>query len=182
MSNLLRVFLATICFTWLSFPASAQERPWLGICVKGRPGSFHSVQVSMNNDEVASGVQIASVAGPAAAAGVQVTDVLAEIDGLPGIEFNRSMCNLASKRIGDTVTVVVIRAGEPLRFTAILQPWPQDRRMPALTCADGRMVTTAAPHLQSIPAASADLSSLPALAVGLHPQTSGCLRRASQDH
>src|SRR5262245_37593328 len=84
MRRILAVLLVATGMAWLSPAASAHERAWLGICVLGLPGSFHTVSVALNENEIARGLRIASVAGPAAVAGVQITDLLVEVDGLPG--------------------------------------------------------------------------------------------------
>jgi hypothetical protein len=178
MIRFFRALFVAIGLLASSLPSSAQQRPWLGICTSTLPTVSHLAAIN----GYAGGVKVTSVAGPAAAAGAAIDDLLLDVDGQPAVDFQPYVCNLASKRIGDAVTITVIRAGELLRLNAILQPWPEDRCMPALTCADSRFVTTVAPHFGAMPVASTDLSAFPAATLGSHPGTSGCPRRGPQDN
>jgi serine protease Do len=72
--------------------------------------------------------------GPAAAAGLQIGDIVAGLDGKPMENARQLQVNLYSRAVGDTVTLTIERAGrtvlapvtvverddDPLRFTALV--------------------------------------------------------------
>lgn len=86
-----------------------------------RPGAQVAEPTSSNS----------TIEGPALAAGVQPDDVIVEVGGRPVDGPTSLGAAVRSFEVGDTVTLVVLRAGEPVELTATLEARPAGDRTPA---------------------------------------------------
>jgi putative serine protease PepD len=63
------------------------------------------------------------ISGAAAAAGVQVGDVITDIAGVPIESFEDLAVEIDSHEVGDDVVLTIIRGGSEIELTATLQAW-----------------------------------------------------------
>jgi len=93
-------------------PAPPGKKPYLGVTADDFPDAERKAL------GVAGGLKVASVRGPAQAAGLRPGDVLVELAGEP-VSEERIGELLGKHRPGETVSVVVLRAGrrETLQLT-----------------------------------------------------------------
>jgi len=73
--------------------------------------------------EVTRGVRVVGVSGAAAAAGMQVGDVIVQIDGVEVQTFEDLAVAIDANEVGDTIPIVVNRDGTSLTLRATLQAW-----------------------------------------------------------
>jgi putative serine protease PepD len=93
--------------------------PRLGV----EAGSIDAVIAERLDLDVSRGVRVVSVDGAAAAAGVQVGDVIVEIDGLDVETFEDLAVAIDANEVGDTIPIVVNRDGDTIVLRATLRAW-----------------------------------------------------------
>ena len=93
--------------------------PQLGV----NADTLDAVTAERLNLDVTRGVRVVAVDGAAAAAGMQVGDVIIEIDGVEVKTFEDLAVAIDANEVGDTIPIVVNRDGTALTLRATLQAW-----------------------------------------------------------
>lgn len=109
----------------LGAPASSQDRAYLGVVVVEAP-PYLTMQLGLPSERA--GLVSSVVPGsPAEAGGLQVHDVLVEIDGAPPANPKALRERLAGKTPGDTLTITYLRRGKRDTSTFILGSVPREK-------------------------------------------------------
>ena len=98
--------------------------PWLGVNV----ADVNPVMAKEEDLSVDRGVLVVATVegGPAEAGGVQAGDVIVQVDGTPVTKVTDLQGTLrAEHRIGDTVTIHVVRSAVTLTFEVVLEEMPR---------------------------------------------------------
>lgn len=107
------------------------ERPYLGV----RYVTLNETTVEQLDLDVTQGAYIPRgsddnpsiiTGSPADKAGLQPRDIIIEIDGTSLDDDNSLVTILSKKKVGDSVQLKVIRAGEEVTLTAVLEAAPQE--------------------------------------------------------
>jgi S1-C subfamily serine protease len=102
-------------------PAPAYERPWLGTYVGDAPAP----KVRGASDRWTGAAVVVKVQGPAASAGMQIFDVIVEVDGEPIAGSRDLTCRIAALAPGASVRFTVVRELRRVQLTATLGRWPE---------------------------------------------------------
>lgn len=117
----------------LVFAAAAQDatpevtpEPEIEVTVSARP--YLGVRIAMNDDPDQAGVLVIEVdaESPAAAAGLEIGDVITAVNGSAVAQPQDVADVIGGLAVGDTVVVDVVRAGEALTVEAELAAYPED--------------------------------------------------------
>jgi serine protease Do len=96
----------------LSAPEPAGGKPWLGMSLNRR--------VRNSNGQLVISVSRIVAGGPAIIAGIQKQDVIVGIDNIPIYYFLDLAEALQKRRVGQTITLHVLRGGEPKSVPLVL--------------------------------------------------------------
>lgn len=117
----------------LVFAAAAQDAtpevtPEPEIELTASPRPYLGVRIAMNADPDQAGVLVVAVdaESPAAAAGLEIGDVITAVNGSAVAQPQDVADVIAGLAVGDTVVVDVVRAGEALSVEAELAVYPDD--------------------------------------------------------
>jgi putative serine protease PepD len=100
--------------------APAYERPWLGIYV----GDAVAPRTGPHSGRWQGAARVVKVEGPAASAGMQIFDVIVEMDGEPIAGANDLTCRIAARAPGASVRLTIVRERRSVLITATLGHWP----------------------------------------------------------
>lgn len=102
------------------------QRPYIGVYL----GSLDAETMKALNIKSANGVFISKVEdnGPAAQAGIQANDVIVSVNGKAVNSAGAFVGELAAKKIGETVTLGIIRNGKDIEVKVVLGEIPQQRK------------------------------------------------------
>lgn len=101
------------------------QKPYIGVYL----GNLDAETMKSLNIKSANGVFISSVEpnGPAAQAGIQANDVITAVNGKAISSAGAFVGELAAKKIGETVTLDVIRNGKTIEVKVTLSQIPQQK-------------------------------------------------------
>jgi hypothetical protein len=102
-------------------PAPAYERPWLGTYVGDAPAP----KIRETNDRWKGAAVVVKAQGPAASAGVEIFDVIVEVNGEPIAGSKDLTCRIAALAPGANVRLTVVRELRRVQLTATLGHWPE---------------------------------------------------------
>ena len=119
---LMGLVAAGVCLVALwTEPASAYERPWLGTYV----ADVTAPRIGPGSSRWAGAALVVKVQGPAASAGMQIFDVIVEVDGEPIAGSRDLTCRIAALPPGASVRLTLVRDRRRLLLTATLGRWPE---------------------------------------------------------
>lgn len=115
------VTAGTCLVTLWTEPAPAYERPWLGTYV----GDAKAPRIGPGSDRWSGAAIVVKVQGPAASAGMQIFDVIVEVDGEPIAGSKDLTCRIAALTPGASVRLTILREHRRTQVTATLGHWPE---------------------------------------------------------
>jgi putative serine protease PepD len=95
----------------------------LGVGTGNTGGTVDEVLAEDQGLSVTRGFLVGQVDGGAAAAGVQIGDVIIDIEGTPIESFEDLAVEIDSHEVGDEVVLTIIRGDSQIELTATLQAW-----------------------------------------------------------
>jgi serine protease Do len=102
-------------------------RPWVGVVYGGEVDPQTAKMYNLGADH---GIVVRQVepSSPAARAGIQPSDIITAVNGERIASWNDFVRDIVAKRIGDTITLTVVRNGAQVKVSVVLAEHPAETR------------------------------------------------------